>query len=119
MMLGCPHCGTWLHEECIIDDVKLRHFAKYKDGGADASTADTVQVKDDSAAGSAGEPSAIVPVISATSTPVKAKKGGKKGRSAKKGDAGQISEKTREASEVFDVTVVTADKGDSRVKIVN
>src|SRR5690606_149334 len=22
MLIGCPGCGTWLHEECIVQDIK-------------------------------------------------------------------------------------------------
>ncbi|KAL7269341.1 hypothetical protein RUND412_008004 [Rhizina undulata] len=26
LMYGCPHCKTWLHEECIIDDVRQKLY---------------------------------------------------------------------------------------------
>ena len=27
-MYGCPHCKTWLHEECVQEDIKRKAFAK-------------------------------------------------------------------------------------------
>lgn len=30
-MFGCPHCKTWLHEACIINDVKTKLLARILD----------------------------------------------------------------------------------------
>lgn len=27
-MYGCPHCKTWLHEECVQEDIKRKAYAK-------------------------------------------------------------------------------------------
>ncbi|KAF8469671.1 hypothetical protein BDZ91DRAFT_720681 [Kalaharituber pfeilii] len=28
LMYGCPHCKTWLHEECVQEDIKRKAYAK-------------------------------------------------------------------------------------------
>lgn len=30
-MFGCPHCKTWLHEQCIITDIKAKLLARMLD----------------------------------------------------------------------------------------
>lgn len=30
-MFGCPHCKTWLHEQCIIADIKAKLLARMLD----------------------------------------------------------------------------------------
>lgn len=34
-MFGCPHCKTWLHEECLITDIKAKLLARLLDPNSD------------------------------------------------------------------------------------
>lgn len=34
-MFGCPHCKTWLHEECLISDIKAKLHARLLDPNSD------------------------------------------------------------------------------------
>lgn len=63
-MIGCPACGTWLHEECIVEDIKARVVAR---GGGPPKAAEEQSEEDASAE----------ETISVTKAPLKRKSGAK------------------------------------------
>lgn len=110
-MLGCPHCKTWLHEECILESIKASLHARLAAGDDPAESAGTITTASAAAEaegsektvakkGGRGRKSLLSSIVEAAALAPAPATNGKKGK-GKKG----VKSSTKNAEDVFEVEI--------------